>query len=198
MAESVLYGTRLQFFLFKDDLDSSLHPENDAYIERIAVDMEERLHALIDAGLDPNHVFDDENPIWNFQYITEEHCLNARLLRILLEHGGNPNINPGEDEWDDLNIYEYVDIAVFHNEEGIDRAIPYLLMLTAFGGKSRNGRCYFVMTGEHRIEELKEIEQLVWDCDSTTIHKVEDKLFSNQIEIHFYNRETNEEIAYYD
>ena len=79
-------------FYWHDELDSSLHPENDAYIESVAVDLEKRLCFLVDAGLDPNHVVDEENPIWNFQYIADEHYLNARLLRILLEHGGNPNI----------------------------------------------------------------------------------------------------------
>lgn len=159
--------------------------------------MEERLRIMIDSGLDPNHVFDGENPIWDFQYITEEHCLNARLLRILLEHGGNPNIDPEEDGEYGINLYEYVDIAVYHNKEGIDRAIPYLLMLTAFGGKTRDGKRYFVMTEGHAIEELKKIEKLVWDCNSSSIHKIEEKIGTNNVEIHVFNRETQEEIAHY-
>ncbi|MBR0406655.1 MAG: hypothetical protein IJI53_01315 [Clostridia bacterium] len=184
-------------FFYHDELDSSMHPENDAFIESVAADMEKRLLALIDAGLDPNHMYDEENPIWFFQYITDEHNLNARLLRILLEHGGNPNVNHADDAWDDSNIFEYVDQKIIHDPEKREQMIPYLMMLAGFGGKTRDGDNFFTMTGNHKIEEFKLIEKLCWTVESSEYEK-EKNLFVICVSIHIFNRETGEEIAHYD
>lgn len=180
-------------FYWDDDLDSSLHPENDSQIENAVADMEERLCTLISMGLDPNHVLDEENPIWFFQYTLNEHYLNARLLRILLEQHGNPNINPYEDDLDDLNLYEYITQKILFDDEGRDRAIPYLMMLAAYGGKNRYGNNYFILKGDHKIEEFKEIEKLDWTYECTKREK--EKSTVTEVIIHIFNRTTKEEIA---
>ena len=66
------------------------------------------LEILLIYGMDPNVCIDDENVMWEAQWI-DTPDLGAKALRLLLEKGGNPNLLiPGESE----SLYEYAEFKI--------------------------------------------------------------------------------------
>ena len=175
----------LEFIPFSDDLFGT-----DEKAETRVIDLESRMKMLLEAGLDPNHILDEDNPIWICQYVTATHNLNARILRLLLQYGGDPCITTeprGED------IYSYVNYKMGNETDQIETLIPYFLMLSGFGGRLYGGICPVVMNDGHSLEELKEIEKLEWDFGPF----LEAPERQNCYTMYIYNAETGEEIGHY-
>lgn len=170
---------------FSDDLFGV-----DEFAEARVCDLVNRLKLLLEAGLDPNHIVDEDNPIWECQYTAPVHDLNARFLRLLLEHGGNPCISVearGED------LYSYINYKMGHEPYQLETLIPCFLMLSAFGGILYSGVCPVFMNEGHEIDELKEIEKLEWDFGPFLEATERQECYT----LHIYNAETGEEIGHY-
>ena len=175
----------LEFIPFSDDLF-----DTEEKAETRVIDLESRMKMLLEAGLDPNHIVDEDNPIWECQYTTPVHDLNARFLRLLLEHGGNPCISVearGED------LYSYINYKMGHELYQLATLIPCFLMLSAFGGILYSGVCPVFMNEGHEIDELKEIEKLEWDFGPFLEAPERQECYT----LHIYNAETGEEIGHY-
>ncbi len=67
----------------------------------------EIIRLLLEHGLDPNDIYDDENIMDRMQYIDNE-LLGADALRLLLEKGGDPDLNLPREP-----LFEAVDFDVF-------------------------------------------------------------------------------------
>jgi hypothetical protein len=56
------------------------------------------LQTLLDHGLDPNTIYNEENVLWNIQFINAPGAAGS-AMRLLMEYGGNPNhCIPDDDE----------------------------------------------------------------------------------------------------
>ena len=170
---------------FSDDLFGV-----DEFAEARVCDLVNRLKLLLEAGLDPNHIVDEENPIWECQYITPVHGLNARFLWLLLEYGGNPCIcveSRGED------LYSYINYKMGNEPDQIETLTPCFLLLSGFGGVLYGGACPVVMNDGHGIEELKRIDKLEWGFGPFLEAPERQDCYT----LHIYNAETSEEIGHY-
>ena len=145
---------------------------------------------LLEFGLNPNTIVDDNNAMWNTMWI-DAPDIAATTLRLLLENGGNPNhLIPSEGE----TLFEYIDFKVSYDEYTHDylHTVQCWLLLMAYGACWRdNGRIPLTMLGGNSVEIFKNFEQ--FDYDIEFLPQVPGK-FGCWI-MHIYNVNTKEEVA---
>jgi len=119
---------------------------------------------LLEQGLDPNTRYapgtteeDDVMSALKFVYGPDE---GARTMRLLLEHGGDPNL---ETDWG--TPFEWIDTdlsfaPLFAEEKDqCENFVQCLLVMQAYGGHFKDGAVPFVMRDGYRTEIFKEFEK---------------------------------------
>ncbi len=169
---------------------------NDARIQGQTVPNPEQMHSgyivdeislLLEFGLDPNDIAEDENIMQNAVWIDTPNVA-AAVLKLLLAHGGNPSLNiPGDP------LFEYIDFMVFYDDEPHQRphVIQCWLLLMAYGGHYPDGKIYLSMLGENSIEIFKDFTRFSYEIEETP----ETTGTGNDRKIHIYNKETGEKVA---
>ena len=118
---------------------------------------------LLDYGLDPNEEIDGENVMWNTHWI-EAPNVAARVLRLLLEHGGNPNIKTaaGPD-----SLFEYVADKVSFDQytHYFLYTVQCWLVLVAYGGCYDDRGVPLTMLNGHKVEIFKDYEKYDFKID---------------------------------
>jgi len=117
----------------------------------------ETLQILLDHGLDPNTVVDDENVMWLLQYADAPN-IGPAALRLLLENGGDPNHVFPADAVETL--FEYVTYKVSYDEYTHEffHTVQFWLVLLAYGGHWRNGSIPITMLNGYTVEIFKDFE----------------------------------------
>jgi hypothetical protein len=146
---------------------------------------------LIERGLDPNLVVNDDNPIWNAMWIDAPN-IGASVMRLLLENGGDPNhylSSEGE------TVFDYISFKVSYDEYTHDyfHTVQCWLVLMAYGACWKNGELPLTMLNGNSVEIFKKFE--LYDY---TIEPLPQEVGKYGCWImHIYNVETNEEVAQY-
>ena len=178
------YQDAVEKFKYKNIVIQNLHGY---YIVEI-------LRLLLNYGLDPNVCIGTDNALWNAQYIDFPNA-GAAVMRLLLEHGGNPNlVLPDSDgtfyggaEW---SLLEDVDLDVLEDarDYGLDFSVQCWMVLAAFGKTFRDGTPAVTMLNGNNIEILKEFERFDYKVEMI------DRYYYN---LCIFNKETSEEVAKY-
>ena len=130
--------------------------------------------AVLDNGMDPNQLVSDEGPAKNLEEtyfetplicatrIEDDYDLAAAAsLKLLLEHGGDPNTVYIFDSTCE-NVFEfYVEEDFVHGPDLPGAAFYGLILCAAYGGKYRNGHMPFTMLIDAPISIFKDYE-LYW------------------------------------
>ena len=134
---------------------------------------------MLDQGLNPNQLvtkeFPDEDPEKNFYHtplisVTRygDDGAVAESLKLLLEHGGNPNTVysfEGSGEYDE-NVFEFYVEDEFVNGPDLDNGSFYgLLLCAAYGGKYPNGYTPFTMLIDAPISVLKDYDKYWYEYE---------------------------------
>ena len=147
---------------------------------------------MLDRGMDPNQLvtdeLPDEDPEKNFYHtplisVTRywEDSASAESLRLLLEHGGDPNTVysfEGSGEFDE-NVFEFYVEDEFANGPDLGCGSFYgLLLCWVYGGKQRTGYKPFTMLIEEPISIFKDYDRYWYEYDqrenySSTLYVVE-------------------------
>ena len=149
------------------------------------------LQILLDHGLDPNTVVEDENVMWNTQWV-DAPDVGAAALRLLLENGGNPNhLIPAEGE----TLFDYVAFRVSYDEYLHEwmHTVQCWLVLMAFGGCWHNGNIPLTMLGGNLVGIFKSFE----DYDYTIEPLPQEPGKYGCWIMHIFRIETQEEVARY-
>lgn len=110
---------------------------------------------LLQHGLDPNTVFEEQNIMDNLRFLDNGY-LAADALVLLFEHGGNPNLHCCE-----KSIFDNVDFDVFFDAgEQQDRQrysslVHCWMVYLAFGGTLKNGKVPVEVFRGFNLKELK-------------------------------------------
>jgi len=175
------------------EYSDALNPE----VEDITVDtmhssyLVESLRILLDYGLDPNIVVDDENVMWQAQWIDAPN-VGPAALRLLLENGGNPNhLIPAEGE----SLFDYIAFKVSYDEYMHEyfHTVQFWLVLMAYGGCWRNGSIPLTMLGDNKVEIFKAFESFDYTIEPLP---QEPGKYGCWI-MHIFRTDTNEEVARY-
>ena len=176
----------------------------------------EAIDLLLKFGLNPNTVVIGDNVMWSAMWIDAPNVA-ASLLRLLLEHGGDPNHYLPE-ECD--SIFGYIDVKVSIDEYTHDffHTVQCWLLLMGYGARWRNGELPLTMLGENSVEIFKNFERYDYEIeilpqkfekdgcwimrifDLVRPHKrVKDDFFDflNFGVMHIFDVETKEEVAVY-
>ena len=152
----------------------------------------EAIALLLEFGLDPNTIVDDDNVMWNAMWIDAPN-MAASVLQLLLENGGNPNhYIPGEGE----TLFEYIDFKVSWDEYTHEYfyTVQCWLLLMAYGACWRhNGKMPLTMLGENSVEIFKNFQ--LYDYEIELLPEEPEK-YGCWI-MHIFNIETKEEVAVY-
>lgn len=147
------------------------------------------LRLLLDHGLDSNVITDDENVMWNVQYIDAPN-VGAAALRLLLEHGGDPNLEP----YHSLACFEDTDIALYYGYTDSREVcvIQSLCVLAAYGGRCRNGHLPLIMLNGYNVDIFKKFEdyEYIWEKNPYCSNH-------GRRMIRIYEKDTGEEVARY-
>lgn len=146
---------------------------------------------LLEFGLDPNTIFDDDNVLWNAMWIDAPNVA-ASVMRLLLENGGDPNhFIPAERE----TLFEYIHFKVSYDEYTHDylHTVQCWLLLMAYGACWKDGSVPIAMLGENKIDIFKNFEH--FDYYISPLPQEPGK-YGCWI-MHIYNTETKEEVAVY-
>ena len=182
---------------FTDDCFCEYHDALDPEIKSVTIEnmhsnyVVEAIQLLLEFGLDPNTVFDDDNVLWNAMWIDAPNVA-ASVMRVLLEKGGNPNhFIPAEHE----TLFEYIAFKVSYDEYTHDyfHTVQCWLVLMAYGACWRNGEIPITMLDNHSVEIFKEFEQYDYEIEPLS---QEPGKYGCWI-MHVYNIHTREEVARY-
>ena len=146
---------------------------------------------LIEQGLDPNLVVNDDNPIWNVMWIDAPN-IGASVMRLLLENGGDPNhylSSEGE------TVFDYISFKVSYDEYTHDyfHTVQCWLVLMGYGACWKDGEIPLAMLNGNSVEIFKKFE--LYDYTIEPLPQEPGK-YGCWI-MHIYNVETNEEVARY-
>ncbi len=146
---------------------------------------------LLELGLDPNIIVNDESLIWNTMWIDAPN-IGASVMRLLLENEGDPNcFLPSEGE----TVFDYISFKVSYDEYPHEyfHTVQCWLVLMAYGACWKNGEIPLTMLNGNSVEIFKNFE--LYDYTIETLPSELGK-YSCWI-MHIYNVETNEEVARY-
>lgn len=167
---------------FKDFSESDMH--SNYILDSISL--------LLEFGLDPNEIFEDENPMWNSMWIDAPN-VGAAVLRLFLENGGNPNhcIPP-----DHETLFDYISFKVSYDEYFHDYffTVQCWLVLMAYGGCWSDGMIPLIMLGDNSVEIFKNFE--LFDYEIEVLEQVAGR-YGCWI-MHIFNKESGEEVARYE
>ena len=147
------------------------------------------LEILLEYGLNPNHFIDGENPMWNTQWMDAPN-VGACALRLLLEHGGDPNLLT---EYDPETLFEYVAFKVAEDVDGKNYLciVQCWWVLLAYGGCYRDGSIPIAMLKDKDVSIFKDFERFYFIIERGAPKNIYDW------KMHIYDRETREEVAQY-
>lgn len=144
--------------------------------------------AMLDCGMDPNQLVNDDPAEENIEDIFfdnpmisatrfEDDAAGVESLKILLEHGGDPNtrnifqtpIEPsqnGEYVYDGENIFDFYVEDEFANGPDLDGRTFYgLLLCTAYGGIQRSGFMPFHILADIPLSDFKKYERFWYEYE---------------------------------
>ena len=177
------------FCEYRDALDPEVESET---IENMHSNyIIEAINMLLEFGLDPNAIFDNDNVLWNAMWIDSPNVA-ASLMRLLLENGGDPNhFIPAEHD----TLFEYIAFKVSYDEYTHDyyHTVQCWLVLMAYGACWRNGEIPLTMLGNKSVEIFKEFEQFDYEIEPLP---QEPGKYGCWI-MHIFNIHTREEVARY-
>ena len=155
------------------------------------------LELLLECGLDPNDIADfhkpflSDNVLWGAQWVDAPN-VGAGALRLLLERGGNPNIDS-----DAESLFDYVAFRVAYDDYDYDYEFAHVaqcwLVLMAFGGRFRDGTIPLTMLNGHAPEIFRNFER--FDYEIEPLPQEPDKYGCWRMRI--YDKATKEEVARY-
>ena len=149
------------------------------------------IRLLLEFGLDPNIIVNDDNVMWNAMWIDAPNVA-ASVMRLLLENGGNPNhLIPAEHE----TLFEYIAFKVSYDEYTHEyfHTVQCWLLLMAYGACWRDGNIPITMLGEKTVDIFKDFE--LYDYEIEPLPQEPGK-YGCWI-MHIYNIATHEEVARY-
>lgn len=182
---------------FTDNCFCEYHDALDPEIDSVTIEnmhsnyVVEAITLLLEFGLDPNTIVNDDNVMWNAMWIDSPNVA-ASVMRLLLENGGNPNhFIPAEHE----TLFEYIAFKVSYDEYTHDyfHTVQCWLLLMAYGACWRDGNIPITMLGEKTVDIFKDFE--LYDYEIEPLPQEPGK-YGCWI-MHIYNIATHEEVARY-
>lgn len=148
---------------------------------------------LLQFGLNPNIVIDDENVMWKAQYMDTPNVAPA-VLQLLLEYGGSPNHFI---ETEQETLFEYLDFKVSYDSYTHEyrHVVQCWLLLMAYGAKRRNNANSppIKMLGNYPITIFKDYQAFDY-----IIEPHHNQLNNGECwTMHIFNVNTKEEVAVY-
>ena len=138
--------------------------------------------AMLDRGMDPNGLVTreepDENPEKNYYHIplieatrAEDDSTTAESLKLLLEHGGDPNTLYEFGSFEE-NVFEFYVEDEFANGPDLSEGSFYgLLLCYAYGGRQRSGHRPFTMLTDAPISVFKDYKRYWYEYDKRPDHQ---------------------------
>lgn len=152
----------------------------------------EAITLLLEFGLNPNTIVDDDNVMWNVMWMDAPNVA-ASVLKLLLENGGDPNhFIPDERE----TLFDYIALRVSYDKYTHDsfHIVQCWLILMAYGACWRdNGKIPLTMLGENTVDIFKNYQ--IYDYEIEPLPQEPGKYGCWRM--HIYNIVTKEEVALY-
>lgn len=149
------------------------------------------LRTLLAHGLNPNTIYNDENVLWNIQYVDAPGVAGS-AMRLLLENGGNPNLYfPADGE----TLYNYISGKISFDEidDEYFNIFQCWIVLLAYGGGQSGENVPLTMLNGHGIDMLRDFEHY----DFTVEPLSQDAGYQGRCRMHIYNKNTGEDVALY-
>ena len=189
LAELAVSFTEDCFCEYSDALDAEV--ESVAFENMHSNYVVKAIELLLEFGLDPNTIADDDNVMWCTMWIDAPNVA-ASVMKLLLENGGNPNhFKRSEGE----SLFEYIAFKVSYDEYTHDyfHTVQCWLLLMAYGACWEDGSIPLTMLNGKTIDIFKDYE--FYDYRIEPLPQVEN-MYGCWI-MHIYNRDTQEEVARY-
>lgn len=114
---------------------------------------------LLQHGLDPNAVFEEENMMDNLKYLDNGY-LAADALALLFEHGGNPNlICDGPSIFSEIDFDVFFDAANQYDRHRFSSLVHCWMVYLAYGATNPDGSVPVTVSRGFDIRRLKNHRQ---------------------------------------
>lgn len=150
------------------------------------------LDILLKSGLNPNCFDQDhENVMFTTQYI-EDTVVGPQIMKMLLESGGDPNLDISDSGLREETLFEYIDekICMGDGDEKNESLVRCWLLLMAYGGKYDSGGISLEMLDGTPIEAFKDVEKY-----RIELEYLPGKGALPSFCFHIFDKETNKEVA---
>ncbi|MBQ8314057.1 MAG: hypothetical protein IJX84_12745 [Clostridia bacterium] len=156
--------------------------------------MLEALECLLEHGLDPNVLYDEDTNKSNIMSelrFVENGYIAADSLALLLSHGGNPSIQiDGTSLIRDINTDLLLDLNNQIDRTRFDALVHYWMVLVGYGAKLEDGSESIDMCPGHDVSELKKHRDFYYGA----IHSDRS---NDHMKICFFSKHTNWEVGRY-
>ena len=176
------------FCEYRDALDPDV---SEISLERLwSRNLFQTISLLLDYGMNPNMKIDDDNVMWNTQWV-DTPDVGASTLRLLLEHGGDPNLKDDGGE----TLFEYIGFKVSYDSYGKEdkHVVQCWLVLMAYGGCWDDGGIPLEMLNGNEVNIFRNFE--LFDYTIEPLPEIPG-YYGNWI-MHIFNIKTGEEVARY-
>ncbi len=150
------------------------------------------LKLLLEYGLDPNtmiYIYDD-NILVALTYVDAPN-VGAAALRLMLEHGGDPNI--GSDDYESDRLFYAHTSAIEYEKYENEYSVQCWWLLMAYGARWPDGSLPLTMLNGNKVEMLKDFERFDYTIE---FHSNPGNYYGNWT-MHIFDKTTGEEVARY-
>ncbi len=156
--------------------------------------MVEAVQLLLEYGLNPNAIYNDENIMAVLKFIYNGY-IAADTLSLLLSHGGNPILTvDGETILDDTGFYVSFDLAEIEDRVRYDALVHYWMVLVGFCVAAKVENIAVKPCGNFDLSNLKNHRNYYFgavDKPENPEHR------SNDWDMYIFDRRTNKAVAVY-
>ena len=154
----------------------------------------EAIRILLDYGLDPNASMDQESINSNIMYsmlFVENGYQAADAAKLMLEHGGNPNIVIAEEDMPAFMMWDFWYFLGGDVESRYiaDSVVHYIMVYLGFGAKWRNGDEIIKTFGDFKVSDFIDHRKYYYGIVRS---ETEETLW-----VSFFEKATNREVARY-
>lgn len=140
---------------------------------------------LLKYGLNPNLIVDKSNIMYEIRYADYKHTA-AETMRLLLENGGNVDIDDGDEPlFRSLDFDIVFDVVELNNKVFFEQEFKLWLLMIGYGGTIVDNRCPVDVMDGFSTEQFKNFENFTYEIEFTEKDWI----------MHIFDIRTNKEVA---
>ena len=120
---------------------------------------------LLKYGLNPNLIIEDTNIMYELRYVDYKY-MAAETLKLLLENGGDINIDYGDEPlFQGLDFDIVFDVVELDNKELFDKEFKLWILMIGYGATIKDNKCPINIVTGYPIEQFRDFKNFTYEIE---------------------------------